>query len=272
MKSFGITWTSLFSVFISVCLSAVDCFKFNQDIRALRQHLNEEYGRSVKAHPHHLGPPMGVSNRSCDDGKHGIETDWNPLSEYEYTCYPTDNIQTTAPSVRIDKPEVNGPVYHICLDKKIIYDQPIPLSGNHRPLWPKYGEYLYLPPQRWVHSIEHGAVALLYHPCMRESQDLNDLKQIVRGCLKKHIITPYRNLPDTHPLAVITYRHGLLLSHFAETDMLQYVEVIDFIKTYAQKAPERKENRDGQYSVGLLYGAEVVSDYKDSNICPLFPS
>ena len=27
-------------------------------------------------------------------------------------------------------------------------------SGNHRPLWPKYGEYIYLPPQRWVHSIE----------------------------------------------------------------------------------------------------------------------
>jgi len=28
------------------------------------------------------------------------------------------------------------------------------LSGPHRPLWPKYGEYAYVPPQRWLHSIE----------------------------------------------------------------------------------------------------------------------
>ena len=26
--------------------------------------------------------------------------------------------------------------------------------GFHRPLWPVYGEYLYCPPQRWVHSLE----------------------------------------------------------------------------------------------------------------------
>ena len=26
--------------------------------------------------------------------------------------------------------------------------------GPHRPLWPVYGEYLYLPPQRWIHSLE----------------------------------------------------------------------------------------------------------------------
>jgi len=31
-------------------------------------------------------------------------------------------------------------------------------SGPHRPLWPVYGEYLYLPPQRWVHSLEVGYV------------------------------------------------------------------------------------------------------------------
>lgn len=28
------------------------------------------------------------------------------------------------------------------------------VSGPHRPLWPKYGEYAYVPPQRWLHSIE----------------------------------------------------------------------------------------------------------------------
>lgn len=27
-------------------------------------------------------------------------------------------------------------------------------SGPHRPLWPVYGEYVYLPPQRWLHALE----------------------------------------------------------------------------------------------------------------------
>lgn len=29
-------------------------------------------------------------------------------------------------------------------------------SEGHRPLWPVYGEYLFVPPQRWLHSVEHG--------------------------------------------------------------------------------------------------------------------
>ena len=32
------------------------------------------------------------------------------------------------------------------------------------------------------------------------------------------------------PLAIVTYRHGLLLSHFDETDPFQYSEVVDFIQ------------------------------------------
>lgn len=27
-------------------------------------------------------------------------------------------------------------------------------SGTHRPLWPAYGEYVYVPKQRWLHSLE----------------------------------------------------------------------------------------------------------------------
>ena len=34
------------------------------------------------------------------------------------------------------------------------YDEWIPTFGDHRPLWPIYGEYKYLPVQRWLHSLE----------------------------------------------------------------------------------------------------------------------
>lgn len=43
-------------------------------------------------------------------------------------------------------------------------------SGTHRKLWPVYGEYVYVPPQRWIHSLEHGAIVLLYHPCANLNQ------------------------------------------------------------------------------------------------------
>lgn len=66
-------------------------------------------------------------------------------------------------------------------------------SGGHRPLWPVYGEYKYVPPQRWLHSVEHGAVVMLYHPCAPVGF-VEKLKKLVRDCLRKHIISPYRQL------------------------------------------------------------------------------
>lgn len=69
-------------------------------------------------------------------------------------------------------------------------------SGTHRPLWAIYGEYKFLPKQRWVHNLEHGAVVMLYHPCANK-YEVNLLKKIVRSCLYKHVITPYNLLtPD----------------------------------------------------------------------------
>ena len=54
----------------------------------------------------------------------------------------------------------------------------------------------YLPPERWQHNLEHGVVVLLYHPCLnvdrRGKQQLARLIHTVRGCIRKHIITPSR--------------------------------------------------------------------------------
>ena len=54
---------------------------------------------------------------------------------------------------------------HVPLPTAIDYDDEPPSSGPHRPEWARWGEYDYLPPQRWLHNCEHGGLALLYHPC-----------------------------------------------------------------------------------------------------------
>jgi len=54
---------------------------------------------------------------------------------------------------------------HVTLPTPISYDDEPPSSGAHRPEWARWGEYDYLPPQRWLHNCEHGGIALLHHPC-----------------------------------------------------------------------------------------------------------
>ena len=39
---------------------------------------------------------------------------------------------------------------------------------------------------------------------MRDTKDVEELKHIVRGCLRKHVITPYKQLPNTHVSTYIT--------------------------------------------------------------------
>lgn len=39
-------------------------------------------------------------------------------------------------------------------------------SGTHRPLWPRYGEYKFVPRQRWVHNLEvNNCIAHLEMSC-----------------------------------------------------------------------------------------------------------
>lgn len=56
---------------------------------------------------------------------------------------------------------------HICMNQKLSYDTPLPTYGPHRPLWPVFGEYKFVPVQRWLHSLE----VMVDRRVMRESSD-----------------------------------------------------------------------------------------------------
>lgn len=146
------------------------------------------------------------------------------------------------------------------MNESIIYDERIPVLGYHRPLWPVYGEYDYLPTQRWLHSLEHGSILLLYHPCVNQN-DLEKLRALLKGCLFRHIITPYAKLTNDRPLALVAWSTSLELSCFDKEIAL------DFIKKYAKRGPENVA-KQGQYNKMLKIKAEIVSDINDSQICP----
>ncbi|XP_017760345.1 PREDICTED: uncharacterized protein LOC108550930 isoform X2 [Eufriesea mexicana] len=209
--------------------------------------------------PH--GVPMGYPSKSCDDAKTNLTLDWdgNPIN---YTCYdkrivPDRNIIAIKYCERIPKYYV---AIHKCMYEEIEYDDNVPVFGPHRPLWPIYGEYKFLPRQRWLHNLEHGAILALYHPCANP-MEVKRLKSLLRGCLRRHVISPSNLLDEHRPLALVAW--GCRLS-------MSYVNpklVVKFIREHALRGPEEIA-RDGDFSDGLIRRAKIVSDLDDTMLCP----
>ncbi|XP_058066614.1 uncharacterized protein LOC131216206 [Anopheles bellator] len=210
---------------------------------------------------------MGIANPECDDAKHGLEVDFDPYNITHspvYMCLePKADYKGDYNMDAVITERLVPPAYvanHKCMNSSIEYAERIPTYGTHRPLWPRYGEYRYVPPQRWLHSSEHGAVVALYHPCANKQQ-VDEMKQIVKSCLYRHIITPSLLPSRDRPFVLVTW-HATL-----EFSILVRNIVESFIEKYALKGPEQTY-RDGQYDHLLLNPAQVVSTLDDSVLCP----
>lgn len=65
---------------------------------------------------------------------------------------------------------------HVCFNQRINVNQQymlyarewsLPTSTSaHRNVWGRWGEYSFIPSERWIHNVEHGGVAFLYDPCV----------------------------------------------------------------------------------------------------------
>lgn len=126
--------------------------------------------------------------------------------------------------------------------------------------WAAYGDYVYLPVQRWLHNIEHGSIVALYHPCANKNLT-NRLKKLVKGCLYRHVITTYKKLKHERPFALVAW--GTTLEFSVIDDSM----LINFIKSYAKTAPE-KTSRNGQYKNMLTEPSKIVTDVDDFELCP----
>ncbi|GAB0093039.1 uncharacterized protein DMENIID0001_080910 [Sergentomyia squamirostris] len=212
-------------------------------------------------------PDMGVIDPACDDGKHNLTLDYDPMNiSHSIVHLCLDNFTlyrpnyNTEPVMRIYQIPVAYSAPHRCMHVNITYPENIPTFGPHRALWPKYGEYLYVPVQRWVHSLEHGAIVALHHPCAHEGLT-QKLKAIVKSCLYRHIITPSERLTSSRPFAIVAWGKSMEMSVIDEN------LVKEFIRDNARKGPEMT-HRDGQYGEQLLEAAEIVSSKDDEILCP----
>ncbi len=133
---------------------------------------------------------------------------------------------------------------HIDLPTPISYTDVPPSSGPHRPVWGKWGTYTFLPPQRWVHNLEHGAVALLYHPCLPASEVAKlkawaETVQADAGGAFRWVLTPYPGLQSA--MALVAWGHVYQASCWNPS------EANNFVKNFYRQAPE-DEAGSGGYS------------------------
>ncbi|XP_011874122.1 PREDICTED: uncharacterized protein LOC105565485 [Vollenhovia emeryi] len=221
---------------------------------------NQQYEyESVMEFPHEMY--MGHVSPDCDDAKTNLSIDWDHTPA-EYTCYG-HNIEPShiiRPRIYCENIPKMYKAAHKCMNQRIEYDDDIPLYGPHRPLWPVYGEYEFLPKQRWLHSLEHGAIVMLYHPCANPLE-VERLKSLVKKCLWRHVITPYSYLDARRPLALLSWGCRLTMS-YSDPTVVNY-----FIRKKAIHGPERNGN-DGQFADGLLSRSNIVTDRVDSMLCP----
>lgn len=143
--------------------------------------------------------------------------------------------------VLIEVAEPLVPQKHACVQHPLFYDNyntagavTPPIVGRHRERWPKWGEYDYIPPQRWLHASEHGGIIFLYHHCLDEAS-LCRLRTFIKKWQKKcedgeydggkfrFIMTPARNLQRY--FGMITWGEIYLSSSFNENEMDTFINL-----------------------------------------------
>lgn len=173
----------------------------------------------------------------------GNEVDWQPP-----TCGGA-LLPPICPSPTVVSFAEEAGALHISLPEAITWAQSPPSSGNHRGEWAKWGEYTYLPPQRWLHNLEHGGAALLYNPCA-DPKIINDLRGFARcrptetpGGPFRWVLTPYANLPRR--LAVVTWKWTLMGDCF-DADAVEA-----FLKAHYRQT-EEDIGSHGSWSYGYM--------------------
>jgi len=137
---------------------------------------------------------------------------------------------------------------HIAEEEAIEYAESPPATGPHRSRWGRWGEYSFMPPQRFLHNLEHGGIAFLYHPCV-EDEVVDAMRELARARPDddtgpfRWVMTPYPDLPSA--IAVVAWEWVY------SAECVQEDEIGGFIDRYYRMAPEDVRG-DGAYDRGWI--------------------
>lgn len=167
--------------------------------------------------------------------------------ETPYECHdPSWTPPACSGSTVTEQPDQGGD--HVPAPTPITYTYSPPASGPHRPRWGKWGEYVYLPAEHWVHNLEHGGVALLYNPCA-DAAVVTALHTYAasrpddEGGQFRWVLTPYPGLSTT--VAVVAW------DWVYEANCVDEASIEAFVSEHYRQAPEDAAS-DGTYTQDWL--------------------
>ncbi|AFR48484.1 MULTISPECIES: DUF3105 domain-containing protein [Gordonia] len=115
---------------------------------------------------------------------------------------------------------------HVTADQRVAYDQSPPFGGPHDEIWATCTGVVYPNPLRSenaVHALEHGAVWITYNPDTISPEDLDYLKQLVRG--EQYLfLSPYPGLDK--PLSLQSWGHQLKLDSAGDPRVNQFITAL----------------------------------------------
>jgi hypothetical protein len=117
------------------------------------------------------------------------------------------------------------------VEGSVDYGDGAPAGGDHAPCWGAWGVHDEpLPPENFVHNLEHGGVAILYHCPEGCATALAALQRFVSGH-ELTVLTAYPDLDRRFALTAWGYRTG--------ADCLSLAAVEAFYEAHVDRGPER---------------------------------
>ncbi|MEL6177902.1 MAG: DUF3105 domain-containing protein, partial [Myxococcota bacterium] len=181
----------------------------------------------------------GQTSNSTNNSTTFVEGDTDLV---DYSCNDPNWTAGEASTTMVDEPECTS-AQHVPEPVEIPYTDTPPACGPHRPQWGVWGEYTFLPPQRFLHNLEHGGIALLYHPCADTTlvdalRAYAQARQADDGGDFRWVLTPYPELPTA--FAALAWGHRYMANTFDEG------AVEAFVTDHYRNAPEDVRS-DGGY-------------------------
>lgn len=89
---------------------------------------------------------------------------------------------------------------------------------------------------------------------------LDIVRNLVKKCLFRHVITPYDKLTPERPFALVAWGRSF------EFSVVDQLAVVSFIRLYGLQGPEPIYS-NGQYNQTLIEPAKIVTSPEDSILC-----
>lgn len=127
--------------------------------------------------------------------------------------------------------------HHVPEGTPVAYGHAPPTSGPHWPTPARWGVYDGpVPPERWVHNLEHGGLVILYNcrtPCPELVDELRGLHATFPPSKWGHVkllVTPYPELRT--PLAILAW------AWLEELDRLDHARLLAAYEARVDQGPE----------------------------------